>query len=277
MPWMNGPATSETVISRIGWFLHHVARDRVDQVHARTALSTATIRRYMDYAPHRIAAGGGPQRLPILLRILTALDVNPARLIAALHYAHDAQTFWRLIHSKLCIEHSISFQVGIAEPLEVERKVIPLEDTGSFAVQAAGGHPIKVIRASVDRIQAKLASFLDEQLRGQIATIHSATGIAKTTLRRYSDPTGSAHGGAGPQSIRALYDILGALEVNPAKLFVACYYSSDDYSFRLLMNASLCIEETLQFSVPGAGHRIDRRLHNLDVPAASGDEDGQAA
>lgn len=256
---------SDATLSRIGWYLHHRLKGEIDQVSARTGIAPATLRRYMEHCPRALAEGRtGPQRLPVLFRILTALEVNPAKLAVAVQYALDAPTFWRFMNARLYVEHAVSLQVGVSNPREIKRELIGLDD--DLAVGSAESHGHRLMRASVDRLQAKLATYFSEAMRGRMSEIRQATGLAPTTLRRYGDPEGSPHGGAGPQSVRAYHDILQALGVDPAKLMVAAYYSADDYSFRMLMNASLCLKETLQVRTNcDNGRRIEESVHYLEA------------
>jgi hypothetical protein len=275
MPWLRPCTSTDIIIARLGWFVNHRMSGRVDEVSERTGIARATIRRYMEHCPDRIAEGGaGPQRLPLLVRILEATDINPAKLACAVQYAMDTGTFWRIVTSKLCAETAVALQARAAEPVKVEVPLLRLDDLVQLedAEVAAGG--LRQTRMTVEKLQTRLASYLDERLRGRIEEISSETGVPPTTLRRYCETTSQPHGGIGPQNIRAFCDILYALKVSPARLMVAACYGADDTTFHLLMNSTLYAEETLQFrTVCERGQRVASNLHELDdggAPTAGG-------
>jgi hypothetical protein len=229
----------------------------------------------MDDDVERVEAGGaGPQRLPVLLRILAGAGVNPAKLAVAIQYAHDKQTFWRLMEANLCFEHAVRLQFGSAGALEAERKILNLDELTAHSPPLAGAVDERSIRAWSGRMQAKFAGVLGAKLRGRYEEIHALTKIAPTTLRRYAEVDCTGQGGAGPQSVDSFITLLHALQISPAKLVIAAYYSGNADSFRTLLCSTILAEETIQLRTwCPLGKRTETKRYLLDEPWAHAAEE----
>ena len=250
---------------RLGWFLHTQLNGNVEPMSQRTGLATGTLRRYRIHDPAQVAAGLGPQRLPIVLRILDDLGVNPARLAMALYYADDEPTFWRLMSCTPCLEERLCLQAGAEAAPKVDRRVIRLEAERLPAIQP----PIERGRGRfTSPLFVRFTWFLADRLKGRIDELHTTTGIPAATLRRYGDIAGAAQMRTGPQRVKTFLEILYGLKVSPPKLVVASHYSGNDDSFWMIMSSTLCAEETLTFRGHGDQSRIERKLHRLEDTVA---------
>ena len=254
----------DVVLVRLGWFLHTKLKGSVGKVAARTGIASGTIRRYMDFDPARVTAGGsGPQKIPLVLRIVDALDVNPAKLTAAIYYSEDEATFRRLMASTLCIEERLCVQAGRDGMLKSNRRLIRLEPDS----QPAGAVAIPVDtprRRFSSGLLERLAWYVAERTRGRHEELYALTGIAPATLRRYGEVYGAAEGRNGPQKIRTFLKLLDALAVSPAKLVIAAHYCGDDDSFWTIMSSTICAEECLSFRGQDGQMRTERKIHRLD-------------
>lgn len=251
-------------MARLAWFLHRSVGTDVEKISARARLTPATLRRYMQHEACKIRLGGGPQKLPVVLRILDALEVSPCKVALALHYAQNENAFWRLMSSQVCVEQRVVFEG--ADTLQAKPRLLRLEvfrELDEETEEPRAHTPV------ASKMQWRYAWFLGEQLRGRIDEIHARTGIAPKTLRRYSTPDQAHEFITGPQKIRTFGEIVAALNVNVAKLAVASYYASDTASFMQLMNSTLCVEEVTKFRCAGPeGVRIDRKIIRLEDDSA---------
>lgn len=264
MQWVNSPSSADVVIVRLGWFLHSRLRGCVHKVSDRTGIATGTLRRYMDFNPPRVTNGGsGPQKIPVVLRILDALDVNPARLAAAIYYSEDEPTFRRLMASSLCLEEKLSVQIAPDLAPRCNRRIIRLEPDADPAPRPPD-HPPTHRRRFTSRMQERMAWYVAERTKGRHEELYALTGIAPATLRRYGELDGAAEGRNGPQKVRTFLKLLEALNVSPAKLAIAAHYCGDDDSFWMIMSSTICAEETLTFRGPDGGARLERKMHRLD-------------
>jgi hypothetical protein len=265
MQWVRSGSSSHTILMRLGWFFHVQLKGNVDLVSQRTGLAVGTLRRYMQHDTEQVAAGFGPHRLPIVLRILDGLGVNPARLAIALYYSDDEPTFWRLMSATPCIEERFCLQAGAEAAPKVDRRLIRLEAEGAPPLQPAG----EIGRGRfTSPLQARFAWFLADRMKGRIEELHGKTGVAPATLRRYCEIEGAVELRSGPQRVKPFLDILFALKVSPPKLVVASHYSGNDDSFWMIMSSTLCAEEALTFRGQGDQTRIERKLYRLeDTPA----------
>lgn len=257
-------SSSDVILVRLGWFLHTKLKGSVEKVAARTGIASGTIRRYMDFNPARVTAGGsGPQKIPLVLRIVDALDVNPAKLTAAIYYSEDEATFRRLMASALCIEEKLCVQAGRDGTPKINRRIIRLEPESQPDVPVATTVDAHRRRFSSGLLE-RLAWYVAERTRGRHEELYALTGIAPATLRRYGEVNGAAEGRNGPQKIRTFLKLLDALGVSPAKLAIAAHYCGDDDSFWMIMSSTICAEESLSFRGQDGQMRTERKIHRLD-------------
>lgn len=175
----------------------------------------------------------------------------------------------RIMNASLCVDEKLSLIDG--ERRRVERRLIRLDPAHpNVGPKLDNSAPIGSSRSfAFGRIQARFAWFLDNRFRGRMDDIRRKTGLAPFTLRKYSETSGAERGRAGPQSLRTFYEILRALEVQPAKLIIAAQYGANEGSFWTLMNSDICAEETVIIRRDD-GHRTERRLWRLEEGKAPG-------
>lgn len=254
---------SDVIVVRLGWFFHTRLKGSAERISAQTKIARGTLRRYMEYDPQRIARGSGPQKIPHILRIIEALEVNPAKLAAALYYAEDEATFRRLMSAALCIEEKLAVQIGGRGRPKMNPRVIRLDPDDGHDDTDLPSQPIPPGRMR-GRFQERLAWYVAERIRGRHDELTARTGIPQATLRRYGIVDGAAEGRTGPQKIRTFLKLLEALQVSPAKLAIAAHYSGDDDSFWAIMSSTICVEERLNFRGHDGRSRRRRHLHRLD-------------
>lgn len=258
-------SSADVVLVRLGWFLHTKLRGSVDKVADRTGIASGTIRRYMDFEPTRVVNGGsGPQKIPLILRILEALDINPAKLAAAIYYSEDEATFRRLMAASLCIEEKLRVQAGRDAPLRTSRHIIHLEHDEAALDDVPAVPAISPRRRFNSGMLERFAWYVAERTRGRHEELYALTGIAPATLRRYGEVSGAAEGRNGPQKIRTFLKLLDALGVSPAKLAIAAHYCGDDDSFWMIMSSTICAEECLSFRGQDGQTRTEKKIHRLD-------------
>jgi len=241
MSWLNSSCDADAVSARISWFLSTQLPRKIERVHLCTGIATATLRRYSLVAGEAaLGPGSGPLKVPVLLRILDALDVSPARLAVAAQHASDEAAFWGLMSARLCLDQKIRLKVDCNAPPHVDRRLIRLADPSPRPLPERSRATTLPYRYGA--LQNRIAWYLGEQLKGRFDHIHERTGIAPATLRRYTELDPTVRGRTGAQKVRALCEILDSLGVNRAKLIVAAQYAADDSSFWSIMSSDLCFE-----------------------------------
>lgn len=254
-------------MARLAWFLDKQLKGNIAKVAAESGIAPATLSRYSEFDVKQVAElGAGPQRIPILLRILDALRIDPAKLATALEYGLTEAGFLRIMNATLCVDEKLTLVMGGTK--RVERRLIRLEPT---AQSDGSAHEQPTARAhhTYGRLQGRFAWYLDHHFRGRMEEMRQKTGLGTATLRKYAEIEGAERGHAGPQSIRLFCDILQAIDIRPSKLVVAAQYGANEGSFWTLLNADICAEETVIIRGDD-GHRTERKLWRLEEGKAPG-------